>query len=167
MSAVLIFHVFPLACALFSDKDFSKFGRVNMMLTRRLQLLDEVAAIGTALDMPSGVSYTCENAQHFFLQHILARWEKFNLTVNQQLAILDTTPNDATRDALVATHFPFTRYFTERAQRQAEHYNTTYQPVFVHKYDEDTYTAKSCFADLEKKVCVLPCDVWMPGCHRV
>ncbi len=34
-----------------SDKDFSKFGRVNYMLSRRLQLLEEIGALAKSFGM--------------------------------------------------------------------------------------------------------------------
>lgn len=61
-----------------TDKDFSKWGRVNYMLQRRLDKLTEVERLATSLGVHGmDVSYTCENASHFFLLHVTARWEEF------------------------------------------------------------------------------------------
>ena len=59
------------------DRDFSKFGRVNHMLQRRLDLLDKVAKLARSFGMPDDAAYTCETAAHFFLYHVVSRWEKF------------------------------------------------------------------------------------------
>src|SRR4051794_33221399 len=64
-----------------SDKDFSRFGRINDMLKRRLELLTEVGELARSLGMTDDVAYTCETAGHFFLFHILSRWEKFQADV--------------------------------------------------------------------------------------
>jgi hypothetical protein len=49
------------------------------MLSRRIALLADISALASSLDMGDDVAYTCENAGHFFLNHVLARWEKFLL----------------------------------------------------------------------------------------
>ncbi len=60
-----------------TEKDFSKFGRVNYMLERRIHCLDEVSRLAKSLGLADDAAYTCENAAHFYLQHVLARWEVF------------------------------------------------------------------------------------------
>jgi len=63
-----------------TDRDFSKNGRVNFMLGRRLVQLGQVRRIADALgigDSLGDVDYTCETAAHFYRHEILARWERF------------------------------------------------------------------------------------------
>ena len=93
-----------------TELDFSRIGRVNAMLARRLELLAEVRdragvgrppappSLGAArpasprslccpppqverlaklLNVSENVAYTCETAGHFWLLHVLSRWEKF------------------------------------------------------------------------------------------
>ena len=60
-----------------TNKDFSKFGRVNYMLERRLECLDEVARLATSLGLPDDVAYSCETSGLFFLQSVLSQWELF------------------------------------------------------------------------------------------
>merc|ERR1719428_1577199 len=59
-------------------QDFSKWGRVNHMLQRRLDLLAKVERLADGLGIRgSDAAYTCENAEHFFLQHVMYRWEEY------------------------------------------------------------------------------------------
>jgi len=61
-----------------SKQDFSKWGRVNYMLQRRIELLAKVERLADTLGLAGqDAAYTCENAQHFFLHHIQYRWEEF------------------------------------------------------------------------------------------
>ncbi|CAJ1439094.1 unnamed protein product, partial [Effrenium voratum] len=61
-----------------AKQDFSKWGRVNHMLKRRLELLAKVERLADTFDLSGqDVAYTCENAQHFFLHHVQYRWEDF------------------------------------------------------------------------------------------
>ena len=63
------------------DKDYSKFGRVNHMLQRRLALLDTVGrlalALGAVADPAAAAAYTCETAGLFYAHHVLRRWRVF------------------------------------------------------------------------------------------
>jgi len=97
-----------------SVSDMGKFGRVNYMLQRRLTLLEEVAALARAIGVDEGVAATCETSGHFFLQQVLARWEKFTTVVQQA-----QTKGEADSQ-LIAQHFPFTHYFTKREEKQAK-----------------------------------------------
>lgn len=50
---------------------------MNYVLGKRLELLEEVARLQESLGVPGDVAYTCETAGHFYLYHVLARWEEF------------------------------------------------------------------------------------------
>uniref|UniRef100_A0A0R3RQH9 Intron-binding protein aquarius n=1 Tax=Elaeophora elaphi TaxID=1147741 RepID=A0A0R3RQH9_9BILA len=93
--------------ALETEKDFSRYGRVNYVLQKRLDLLKEVEKLQEALDVGGDVSYTCETAGYFFLYQVFARWEKFESDVAQSR----TNPNPSAQ--AIADHFPFTRYFAD------------------------------------------------------
>ena len=56
-----------------SEDDYSRAGRVNAMLARRLTLLAEVEKLARGFGVSEDVSYTCETAAHFWLLHILSR----------------------------------------------------------------------------------------------
>eukprot|EP00440_Ansanella_granifera_P045495 gb/GFBE01049290.1/.p1 GENE.gb/GFBE01049290.1/~~gb/GFBE01049290.1/.p1 ORF type:complete len:1354 (+),score=420.79 gb/GFBE01049290.1/:1-4062(+) len=61
-----------------SKQDFSKWGRVNHMLQRRIDLLAKVEKLAGIFGLSGqDAAYTCENAQHFFLHHVQYRWEEF------------------------------------------------------------------------------------------
>ena len=52
---------------LHTDDDYSKWGRVNMTLSRRLELLGEVDRLALSLDLDEGAAgaagHTCESAE--------------------------------------------------------------------------------------------------------
>lgn len=56
-----------------SDEDYSRAGRVNAMLARRLQLLAEVEKMARQFGVTEDMAYTCETAAHFWLLHVLSR----------------------------------------------------------------------------------------------
>ncbi|KRT86597.1 AAA protein, partial [Oryctes borbonicus] len=67
--------------ALETEKDFSRYGRVNYVLAKRLDLLMEVQRLQESLEVNGDVAYTCETAGHFYLYQILSRWEQFESIV--------------------------------------------------------------------------------------
>ncbi|BDA47113.1 probable NFX1-type zinc finger-containing protein 1 at C-terminar half [Coccomyxa sp. Obi] len=104
--------------------DFSRVGRVNAMLARRLELLAEVEQMAKQFGVAEDVSYTCETAAHFWVLHVLARWEKFQASVRQK-----KTPE------CVKELFPFKEYFADA-------------PGVLFKgedYEADMERARGCF----------------------
>lgn len=67
--------------ALETEKDFSRYGRVNYVLAKRLDLLIQVEKLQRSINVVGDVAYTCETAGHFFLYQILSRWEHFESVV--------------------------------------------------------------------------------------
>lgn len=63
--------------ALETEKDFSRYGRVNYVLAQRLELLQEVGRLQESLKVPGDMSYTCETAGYFYMYQVLAKWEEF------------------------------------------------------------------------------------------
>ena len=88
-----------------TEETFSRVGRVNAMLERRLQLLSEVDKLAKSLGVPDQGGYTCETAAYFWLLHVLSRWEKFSSRVREQ-----RTPD------CVAELFPFKQFFADAPQ---------------------------------------------------
>lgn len=88
-----------------TDLDFSRAGRVNAMLARRLELLAHVERLAASIGVSEDVAYTCETAGHFWLLHVLARWEKFEAEV--------ATANVAGDPKFVLDRFPFKTFFTD------------------------------------------------------
>lgn len=58
-----------------------RYGRVNYVLSKRLQLLNEVQRLQDLMDVKGDMSYTCETAMHFFWSHVLPRWNKYLTTL--------------------------------------------------------------------------------------
>ncbi|PSC68726.1 Intron-binding aquarius [Micractinium conductrix] len=110
-----------------TELDFSRVGRVNALLARRLELLAEVERLAKLLSVSESVAYTCETAAHFWLLHVLARWEKFAAQCSA-----------AKTPACVKELFPFTPFFADAPQ-----------PLFKgERYAEDWEKAQGCFRHL-------------------
>ena len=61
-----------------TEKDYSRYGRVNYVLAQRLELLQEVGRLQESLHVAGDVAYTCETSGYFFIYQVLARWEEFH-----------------------------------------------------------------------------------------
>uniref|UniRef100_A0A8C5CE19 Aquarius intron-binding spliceosomal factor n=1 Tax=Gadus morhua TaxID=8049 RepID=A0A8C5CE19_GADMO len=119
--------------ALETEKDFSRYGRVNYVLARRLELLGEVGRLQESLGVPGDVSYTCETAGHFYLYQVISRWEQYMSKVRPKQG----KPVEA---EAVAAHFPFHEYFSNAPQ-----------PVFTGRtYEEDMDIAEGCYRHIKK-----------------
>ncbi|KAJ6667340.1 hypothetical protein lerEdw1_017318 [Lerista edwardsae] len=116
-----------------TEKDFSRYGRVNYVLARRLELLREVGRLQESLGVPGDVSYTCETAGHFFLYQVMSRWEEY---ISKVKAKGGRAPDVAD----VCSLFPFHQYFANAPQ-----------PIFKGKtYSEDMEIAEGCFRHIKK-----------------
>ncbi|XP_074312287.1 uncharacterized protein LOC141647837 [Silene latifolia] len=112
-----------------TDLDFSRQGRVNAMLVRRLELLGEVERLARSLKLPDDVGYTCETAGYFWLLHVYSRWEQF---------LADCSDNKD-KSMYVRDRFPFTEFFSNAPQ-----------PIFTgDSFDKDMRAAKGCFRHLK------------------
>ncbi|KAK7598066.1 hypothetical protein V9T40_006301 [Parthenolecanium corni] len=119
--------------ALETEKDFSRYGRVNYVLTKRLELLNQVKKLQHSLEIPGDDMHTCETAGHFFLYRIVARWEKFLSVVkpaNKKPIPIDT----------IEREFPFHQFFDDAPK-----------PLFKGRtYEEDLEIAEGCYRYIEK-----------------
>lgn len=112
-----------------TDLDFSRQGRVNAMLVRRLELLSEVERLARSLGLPEDVGYTCETAGYFWLLHVYSRWEQF----------LAACADNEDKPTFVQDRFPFKEFFSD-----------TPQPVFTgQSFEKDMRYAKGCFRHLK------------------
>ncbi|KHJ41012.1 Intron-binding protein aquarius family protein [Trichuris suis] len=110
-----------------TEKDFSKYGRVNYVLAQRLRLLKEVERLQHSLDVPGDVAYTCETARYFFVYQVTSRWADFLTKLSR---------SDRTADS-VASLFPFARFFDNLPPEQ---------PLFKgNSYEEDMEMAEACW----------------------
>ena len=112
------------------DFKFNRVGRVDFMLARRLELLEEVTRLGKSLFIDDDVGYTCETAWFFYSTTIVNLWEEF----------LKSLEKDDLIDA-VSSHFPLNKFFENAPQL----------PLFSNNNRaEDIEIAKGCFRHIEK-----------------
>lgn len=83
-----------------TEEDFSKYGRVQYMLQKRLELLAEIGRLARSLGVAADVDYSCETAAHFFLFNVVSRWEEYEHHVRKAASV-----------ERVVTEFPFTEFF--------------------------------------------------------
>lgn len=106
---------------------FSKQGRVNWSLARRMQLLGQVQRLGVSLGTPGDVGYTCETAQYFRIkvQHQIDEFKR-------------RCSNEST--TTISDIFPFNNYFSN-----------TPTPLFTnHDRDADLTAAEGALHHLNK-----------------
>ncbi|XP_076638535.1 RNA helicase aquarius isoform X1 [Colletes latitarsis] len=122
--------------ALETEKDFSRYGRVNYVLAKRLDLLMEVQRLQESLNVKGDVAYTCETAGHFFMYQILTRWERFESRIKQRQGTGKGLPSAF----IVDEEFPFHKFFDNAPQ-----------PLFKRNmFVEDLEIARSCFRYIER-----------------
>lgn len=121
--------------ALETEKDFSRYGRVNYVLAKRMNLLEEVQRLKDSLKVKGDVAYTCETAGHFFMYQVLTRWERFEARIKQRGGSSSTYSIQ-----FVNQEFPFHKFFDNAPQ-----------PLFkCQSFDEDYEIAQSCFRYIER-----------------
>merc|ERR1719402_845002 len=96
--------------ALETEKEFSRYGRVNYVLAKRLELLDEVSRLQTSLGVTGDVAYTCETAGYFYLYQVMSRWEEY-LSKVAGPGSSDNVSMDEVKEL-----FPFTKFFSNAPQ---------------------------------------------------
>lgn len=113
-----------------SDKNFSRYGRVEYVLTKRLELLLQCQKLAKSLDLDTQETFTCETANYFQFYHILPRWEEYVAILKKQ----DLNVND------ISDYFPFMKFFEDAPQ-----------PLFGrHSIEEDLEVAKGCYRYIKK-----------------
>jgi intron-binding protein aquarius len=71
------------------EKDFSKIGRVDFMLSRRLELLADVLQLANSIKVYTHQEYTCETALYFYKHHILRLLDEYkNNLRNEEFPLL-------------------------------------------------------------------------------
>ncbi|XP_028166188.1 RNA helicase aquarius isoform X2 [Ostrinia furnacalis] len=112
--------------ALQTDKDFSRYGRVNYVLAKRMELLEHVGRLQSTLEAGGDAGATCELAHHFHVYHVRPRWQAF----------LDKCAADQSKSVdTVSKEFPFHEFFDDAPK-----------PLFPRKsYEADMEIAKSCY----------------------
>ncbi|EDW66854.2 RNA helicase aquarius [Drosophila virilis] len=98
--------------ALETEKDYSRYGRVNYVLAKRMDLLSQVQRLQEALGVSGDNAYTCETAGYFYLYNVMARWEKFQSQMDAHNS--ETDMNKLC--AVFETEFPFSKFFSDAPQ---------------------------------------------------
>ncbi|KAH8383163.1 hypothetical protein KR009_007124 [Drosophila setifemur] len=98
--------------ALETEKDYSRYGRVNYVLAKRMDLLSQVQRLQEALGVSGDNAYTCETAGYFYLYNVMARWEKFQ---SQMLAHREEADVAKLR-SVFEKEFPFGKFFADAPQ---------------------------------------------------
>lgn len=113
---------------------FSKQGRVNWSLSRRLQLLAQVQRLSASIGVPGDFGNSCETAAYFQLEHIQSRIEKFHI----DLATLERASSTSSAKS-VQEIFPFGAYFSD-----------TEASLFSGELPRDKEAAQGCFVHINK-----------------
>ena len=106
---------------------FSKTGRVNYSLIRRLQLLAQVQRLSHSLQLMGDVGQSCETAGYFYNNQIKPRIERYKkLLLNGTMKVSEI--------------FPFMTFFADVPN----------QPLFTdHDNDSDVERAQSCLNHID------------------
>jgi intron-binding protein aquarius len=112
---------------------FSKQGRVNWSLARRLQLLGQVQKLSASIGIPGDMGNTCETAAYFQLEHIQSRIERFNI------AVATAQSRGTTQSASIESLFPFAQYFADAPAA-----------LFRGDWEADLESARGCFTHISK-----------------
>ncbi|XP_021945490.1 RNA helicase aquarius [Folsomia candida] len=117
-----------------TEKDFSRYGRVNYVLAKRLDLLVEVEKLQKSLNVCGDVAYTCETSGFFFVHHVLPNWERFLIKVKAANASVEGNVE------VIGQSFPFDKFFADAPQ-----------PLFKSKsYEQDMEIAEGCFRYIKR-----------------
>jgi len=112
-----------------NDFHFSRVGRVDFLLARRLELLGEVKRLAQSITIETDVDSSCETAAYFFQHTIRSKWNEF----------LRACIQDNAHDS-VKIHFPFAKFFSDAPQ-----------PLFKgDNAKSDMQIAEGCFRHISK-----------------
>ncbi|KAM3183594.1 hypothetical protein ACTXT7_010031 [Hymenolepis weldensis] len=124
--------------ALATSKDFSRYGRVDFILSKRIEYLQKVVLLRKSLELEqirvasedtapeskllvkevdenAHQLFTCETAQYFLLQEVLPRWEKFIAEAAKLLKGSEggeVLASESVPSDFVANNFPFNSFIT-------------------------------------------------------
>ncbi|CAI5452967.1 unnamed protein product [Caenorhabditis angaria] len=111
-----------------TEKDFSRYGRVNFVLKERLRLLNDVERLAKSLNIVGDVAYTCENAGYFFRFSVCRAWEEYFTKIVKKSDI---------SEGGISAIFPFNKFFKDIPQ------------LFTGNNSEDIKIAHSCWKHIE------------------
>ncbi|KAJ1920846.1 hypothetical protein H4219_001083 [Mycoemilia scoparia] len=103
-----------------TEERFTKAGRVNSFLERRMFLLSEVERLAKSLKVTGDVGYTCETAGYFYVSQILVKWNSYhNLIKAAEDPDYDKDHDESEKDKMhqqIVDAFPFKDYFLNAPQ---------------------------------------------------
>ena len=79
------------------EKDFSKYGRVNYMLGRRIELLAQVEILTRSVNERPDFAYTCETSAQFYQSIVIPTINNFLVTVTMNLPTFDKNRKKSTK----------------------------------------------------------------------
>ncbi|GMS80067.1 hypothetical protein PENTCL1PPCAC_2242, partial [Pristionchus entomophagus] len=112
-----------------TEKDFSRYGRVNHVLKERIRLLGEVEKLADAMGELGDVGYTCETAGHFYRYRVCRAWDDYLTSSKEE--------EGEGRD-LIKNTFPFTPFFRD------------IEPLFSGVNESDRRIAFSCWEHISR-----------------
>jgi intron-binding protein aquarius len=116
-----------------TSKDYSKYGRVNYMLERRMILLREIKKLSDSLGVNIYHEFTCETAEIFYKYHVQSRWEEYSkLYLNRS-----TKPSD------IADKFPFSNYILKTLFLKKNDGNNLSPSELFHDTDQENNILRS------------------------
>ncbi|GJQ15923.1 hypothetical protein GpartN1_g7714.t1 [Galdieria partita] len=114
---------------------FSREGRVNYMLQKRLDNLQQVKLLAESMLLPGDYGYSCENALLLYHTHILPLKREFFVQ-------LDQIEDEESKASWIAQHFPFHSFFSQQ-------YSDSSSIFRGESYQKDLQSAKGCFHYLD------------------
>ncbi|TPX49552.1 hypothetical protein SeMB42_g02582 [Synchytrium endobioticum] len=111
---------------------WSKSGRVEAFLEKRLELLAKVEKLANSICVVGAHGSTCETASYFYSYHVLSRWEPYHCKIKSKERLL-------LKD--VVEGFPFSNYFLDAPEPLFSHSTNTAEAVEV---------AEGCWRHLSK-----------------
>jgi intron-binding protein aquarius len=127
-----------------TTKDFSKWGRVNMTLARRVALLEEVRRLAATVGAAGDVAGTCENATNFYKHTVVSAIEAYEAEVGLRASGLEATDEGAGAEKDVAKlreQFPFKTFFSNAPGGLDEIFKGS-------SWDEQAEAVRGCFRHL-------------------
>jgi intron-binding protein aquarius len=95
---------------LHDTRDFSRKGRVDFLLSHRLELLEFLRKFASSVEddasmsIGQGASYSCDSAHHYFVQRVQVLWSKF----------WSKFSHGSHKAHQILQDFPFQRFFANR-----------------------------------------------------
>jgi intron-binding protein aquarius len=84
-----------------SGETWSKSGRINVFMERRIEVLKQCEKLAASLDQPVDHAYSCEAAEYFFTSHVEPIWHQYR---SQHVDIASHSKSD------LVDKFPFAKF---------------------------------------------------------